>query len=80
MANDIDPKGVNRRALLLSAWSAPVVASFALSGMQTAPGMHWGNNTLGPAVIARGANGIRPRLPSAPASPDAPTTPGASRQ
>ena len=36
MPDDSEGKGVNRRLLLMSAWTTPVVASFALGGLASA--------------------------------------------
>lgn len=63
-------KGVNRRLLLLSAWTAPVVASFALGGMQSAPRTFTGNTSMGSGAMTRTANNIRPRSSATLASPD----------
>lgn len=61
MSKDSENRGVNRRLLLLSAWTAPVVASFALGGMQSAPRTFTGNTTFGSGAIARSANNLGAR-------------------
>ena len=71
MSNDSQKGGVNRRLLLLSAWTAPVVASFALGGMQSAPRIFTGNTTIGSGAIARSANNYGARSAPAPAAPGA---------
>ena len=70
MSTDSQNKGVNRRLLLLSAWTAPVVASFALGGMQSAPRTFTGNTSVGSGAITRSANNLRPRSGASLAAPD----------
>ena len=57
-----ESKGVDRRLLLMSAWTVPVVASFALGGVATAGQKIWGggvNASYGGNVMSRTANGDR---------------------
>lgn len=57
MPNDNQAGSLNRRLLLMSAWTAPVVASFALGGMAVA-GSILGNASLsGGALVSRNPNG-----------------------
>lgn len=57
-----ESKGVDRRLLLMSAWTVPVVASFALGGVATAGQKIWGggvNASIGGNMMSRTANGDR---------------------
>ena len=59
MPVDDETKGVNRRLLLMSAWTVPVVASFALGGVASAGEKIWGgtmNTSMGPGALARTPN------------------------
>ena len=54
-----ESKGVDRRLLLLSAWTIPVVASFALGGLATAGERIWGgvgNASLGLNAMSKTSN------------------------
>lgn len=55
MPDDNETKGTNRRLLLMSAWTAPVVASFALGGLASAATFANANMTVRP--ISQTANG-----------------------
>lgn len=60
MPVDDETKGVDRRLLLMSAWTIPVVASFALGGVASAGEKIWGgtmNTSVGSGALARTANG-----------------------
>jgi hypothetical protein len=60
MPVDDETKGVNRRLLLMSAWTVPVVASFALGGVASAGEKIWGgtmNSSVGAGAMARTPNG-----------------------
>lgn len=67
MSAENESKGVDRRLLLMSAWTVPVVASFALGGVATAGEKIWGggmNGSVGPNTISKTSNasvGVRPR-------------------
>lgn len=68
MPNDNQASSLNRRLLLMSAWTAPVVASFALGGLAVA-GSILSNTTLG-ASISRHPNGtLWPAAKAAPKKP-----------
>lgn len=59
MPVDDETKGVDRRLLLMSAWTIPVVASFALGGVASAGEKIWGgtmNGTLGTAPPSKTSN------------------------
>lgn len=59
MPVDSQGKGVDRRLLLMSAWTVPVVASFALGGVATAGEKIWGgvgNSSIGAGVLSKTSN------------------------
>ena len=71
MPVDDETKGVNRRLLLLSAWTVPVVASFALGGLASAGEKPWVrtfNASRGVSPMSRGSNATL-RAPATTAVP-----------
>lgn len=59
---DPESKGVDRRLLLLSAWTIPVVASFALGGLATASETIWtgvGNASLSGSAMSKTSNATK---------------------
>ena len=69
MSGDRENKGVDRRLLLLSAWTVPVVASFALGGLATAGEKVWssgGNASMSTNVMSKTSNGATAKKTAVP--------------